>query len=181
MARVRLIWQLFPAFILILLASLLAVTWTVTGLVAEFHEQEARSSLEDRLSLMRLPLGEALRQGGAALADARCKALARQAFTRFTLIGRDGAVLADSAELPAAMENHGHRPEVRTAMAGGIGYARRQSATLRRSPPDNVVTSRSPSGRRSASIAWSRCCSSCHASARSMASCTVACSASSVS
>ena len=131
MARLRLIWQLFPAFLLILLASMLVVTWVVTGLVAEFHEREARSSLEDRLSLMRLPLGEALRQGGAALADARCKALARQAFTRFTLIGRDGAVLADSAELPAAMENHGHRPEVRTALAGGIGYARRQSATLR--------------------------------------------------
>ena len=121
MARVRLIWQLFPAFILILLASLLAMTWVVTGLVAGFHEREARSSLEDRLSLMRLPIGEALRQGGAALADARCKALARQAFTRFTLIGRDGVVLADSAESPAAMENHGHRPEVRTALAGGIG------------------------------------------------------------
>ncbi len=130
MARLRLIWQVFPAFVLILLSSLLAMSWVVTGLVAGFHEQEARSSLEDRLSLMRLPLDEALRQGGTALADARCKVLARQSSTRFTLIGRDGAVLADSAELPAAMENHGHRPEVRTAMDGGIGYARRQSTTL---------------------------------------------------
>ena len=127
------IWQLFPAFVLILLLSLLAVMWGVTGLVVEFHEREARSSLEDRLALMRLPLSGALHEGGAAAADARCKALAQGSSTRFTLIGRDGAVLADSVELPAAMENHGHRPEVRTALAGGIGQGRRWSMTLRQS------------------------------------------------
>ena len=57
----------------------------------------------------------------------------------------------------------------------------RQSATRRRSPPESDVTSRSPSGSRSASIAWSSCASSCHASRRSIWSCTFACSASSAS
>ena len=57
----------------------------------------------------------------------------------------------------------------------------RQSATRRRSPPESVVTSRSPSGSRSASIARSSVASSCQASWRSICSCTAACSASSAS
>ena len=63
----------------------------------------------------------------------------------------------------------------------GAERSSRQSATRRRSPPESVVTSRSPSGRRSASIARSSVWSRLHASARSICSCTAACSASSAS
>jgi two-component system phosphate regulon sensor histidine kinase PhoR len=51
---------------------------------------------------------------------------------RLTLIGRDGAVLADS-RLPRGegeFENHGDRPEVKAALAGSEGSARRSSASL---------------------------------------------------
>jgi two-component system phosphate regulon sensor histidine kinase PhoR len=49
---------------------------------------------------------------------------------RITLIGRDGRVLADSRLPPEGLENHGTRPEVRQALAGETGSARRSSASL---------------------------------------------------
>jgi two-component system phosphate regulon sensor histidine kinase PhoR len=49
---------------------------------------------------------------------------------RVTVIALDGTVVADSAEDPAAMDNHADRPEVVEALAGNVGRARRGSATL---------------------------------------------------
>ncbi|MDY0340957.1 MAG: hypothetical protein RBS17_07065, partial [Coriobacteriia bacterium] len=48
---------------------------------------------------------------------------------RFTLIGSDGAVLADTEEEATTLENHADRPEVREALAGHTGYGVRRSAT----------------------------------------------------
>ena len=52
---------------------------------------------------------------------------------RVTFIGRDGRVVGDSAEAPAAvasMENHASRPEVVQARDHGLGMARRHSDTI---------------------------------------------------
>jgi two-component system phosphate regulon sensor histidine kinase PhoR len=49
---------------------------------------------------------------------------------RFTLIDRQGKVLADSQADPSTLENHKTRPEVAQALAGHEGRARRRSATL---------------------------------------------------
>lgn len=46
--------------------------------------------------------------------------------------GCRGAVFADSDEDPAKMENHRHRPEIATALAGGTGRATRFSTTTNR-------------------------------------------------
>ncbi len=48
---------------------------------------------------------------------------------RVTLVAHDGTVLADTQADPAAMENHGGRPEVRAARAGGTGVDVRRSET----------------------------------------------------
>jgi two-component system, OmpR family, phosphate regulon sensor histidine kinase PhoR len=61
------------------------------------------------------------------------RSVAREVRARVTLIARDGSVLGDS-EIPDAelssIENHGQRPEVRQALASGLGSAIRYSATL---------------------------------------------------
>ena len=48
---------------------------------------------------------------------------------RVTLIAPDGAVLYES-QAPAPAENHLGRPEVRAALADGVGTARRHSETM---------------------------------------------------
>lgn len=48
---------------------------------------------------------------------------------RLTIVAADGTVLADSDSSPATMENHADRPEIRSALDGATGVARRTSAT----------------------------------------------------
>jgi len=50
-------------------------------------------------------------------------------YLRVTVIAGDGRVLADSQEDPAAMANHGRRPEVASALAGRTGRDIRRSET----------------------------------------------------
>jgi two-component system phosphate regulon sensor histidine kinase PhoR len=49
---------------------------------------------------------------------------------RLTIIGRDGTVIADSRFFPSELPNHGDRPEVKAALAGDEGLARRGSESL---------------------------------------------------
>lgn len=61
--------------------------------------------------------------------------LSRQSRHRITLVARDGSVVADSdfpPERPPPVENHADRPEVRAALDGEPGLARRRSETVDR-------------------------------------------------
>jgi two-component system phosphate regulon sensor histidine kinase PhoR len=49
---------------------------------------------------------------------------------RVTVIAPDGRVIADNESDPSHMDNHGGRPEVRAALATGVGSAVRPSATI---------------------------------------------------
>jgi two-component system phosphate regulon sensor histidine kinase PhoR len=66
--------------------------------------------------------------------DAEADAIGRLVSARVTFIGPDGAVVGDSelsSDELATVENHGGRPEVQQARKGGVGIARRYSATVR--------------------------------------------------
>jgi len=65
-------------------------------------------------------------------AERLLRELARSSGTRYTIIGEDGVVLADSHHDHASMENHGNRPEVRMALLAGQGRSERPSATTGR-------------------------------------------------
>lgn len=80
---------------------------------------------------------QSVAQAGAlvlARADVPAAATVRQLVARtdlrVTVVAPDGHVLADSSEDPAKMENHGNRPEIRTALAGRVGHDTRLSRTL---------------------------------------------------
>jgi len=62
--------------------------------------------------------------------DVLAKKLGSQIGARVTIITRDGTVLGDSHEDPLTMENHATRPEVREALASGLGVSTRYSTTL---------------------------------------------------
>lgn len=62
----------------------------------------------------------------------RWKQLQKDQRTRFTIMDRNGNILADSdVEFYQTMENHAEREEVREALQKGSGEARRNSETLR--------------------------------------------------
>ncbi len=60
---------------------------------------------------------------------ARVNRIADDTGLRLTVVAADGAVLADSEEPTASLENHGDRPEIREALAGRTGVWTRLSET----------------------------------------------------
>jgi two-component system phosphate regulon sensor histidine kinase PhoR len=69
-------------------------------------------------------------QEGKNSLDALAKKLGSQVGARITVIALDGTVLGDSNEDPSTMENHATRPEVKDALASGIGESTRYSTTI---------------------------------------------------
>jgi two-component system phosphate regulon sensor histidine kinase PhoR len=96
-----------------------------------YYETNARN-LRDTARLLRSVMGDDFfLPGNYGPEGAGAALLRRTADTpyRLTLIGEDGAVLADSQFDPAALENHRDRPEVAAALAGRIESSRRKSVT----------------------------------------------------
>jgi len=117
------------------LVGFVAVSTLVAGLyLSRGLERVAVEAVEARLATAARVLHDearaALRTGATQPFAER---VARPAVARVTLIAPDGRVLADSErtlESLASMENHAARPEVRAALAGGMGRDVRRSATL---------------------------------------------------
>ena len=117
------------------LVGFVAVSTLVAGLyLSRGLERVAVEAVEARLATAARVLHDearaALRTGATQPFAER---VARSAVARVTLIALDGRVLADSErtlESLASMENHAERPEVRAALAGGMGRDVRRSATL---------------------------------------------------
>ena len=57
MARKRLVWQLFPFFLLVTLLTLLAVTWYATRSWRQFYLKGTARDLEARARLVEAQLG----------------------------------------------------------------------------------------------------------------------------
>jgi two-component system, OmpR family, phosphate regulon sensor histidine kinase PhoR len=98
--------------------------------VALVLERGQTNTLAERL------LGEARVAGstlpwtaGAAL-DGLCARVADELGVRLTVIASDGRVLGESGRPSATMENHAERPEVREALAAGVGRSVRTSTTV---------------------------------------------------
>ena len=119
------------------LVGFVAISTLVAGLyLTRGLEHVAVESVESRLgTAVRVLHDEARAVAGApaSAAQAFAERVARPAMARVTLIAPDGRVLADSeraGEGVASMENHAGRPEVRAALAGGLGRDVRRSNTI---------------------------------------------------
>ncbi|NOY13542.1 MAG: cell wall metabolism sensor histidine kinase WalK [Deltaproteobacteria bacterium] len=130
MRRRRLIWQIFPPFLLIILIALVAVTWIFTTTLDDFYREETRHGLEAQGRLVASQVKDILLSGHPDSLDALSKKLGKQSGTRVTIILPDGLVIGDSEEKIRRMDNHRNRPEVRVALSGRVGTATRYSHTL---------------------------------------------------
>ena len=133
MAKKRLVWQLYAAFLLITAVSLLAVGWYASESAKWFYLQRAAEDLECRARLLEDDVRDFLSAGRLEAVDLLCKRQGKRTGTRITVILPSGKVIGDSDENPAGMDDHSSRPEVAQALAGKIGKATRRSATLKQS------------------------------------------------
>ncbi len=130
MAQKRFIWQVFPAFLLITLLSLVLVTFFLTRTVEKLHLAQTEKDLVARARLLAPLTTQFAQESELATLQSRCVALGQDSATRITLIQSDGHVVADSDKIPDQMNNHADRPEVQQALAGATGHSLRFSQTV---------------------------------------------------
>jgi two-component system phosphate regulon sensor histidine kinase PhoR len=138
---------LFAATFAIAVAGLL---FALSGRAQTNSRIEQTLAVEARLSselLSQSHLSIAAGSDGVAELDPEADRMSSLIGARVTFIGADGRVLGDSSESADAvrqMENHGTRPEVLAATAGGFGRAERYSDTLKIWMLYTAVTTRNP-------------------------------------
>jgi two-component system phosphate regulon sensor histidine kinase PhoR len=126
----RLLWHLFPSFLLITIISLMAVTWYATRSLREFFLQQTASDLRVRARLFEGQILRYLDPLDEKSIDLLCKDVGKGSSTRFTLILPSGKVAGDSEKDPALMDTHVDRPEFIQALYSPFGMSIRYSQTL---------------------------------------------------
>ncbi|HEX4149358.1 MAG TPA: ATP-binding protein [Pirellulales bacterium] len=127
MRRKRLLWQLYPSYLLITLASLFAVAGLASAALEQMFVATMRQHLRERAEIIDRLAGIDFTQSRAH--QPSCDQLHELTDTRITLINAAGEVLCDSLR-PLPLENHSDRPEVRDALAGQVGSITRYSPTM---------------------------------------------------
>lgn len=130
MKKIRLLWYLYPAFLVLTLVSVLLVSWFVTNTLNDVYIAQVEKSLTAGATLVAHQVDGLLDTAHAQQLDALSKELGEKIETRITLILPNGVVIADSKEDPERMDNHARRPEIATALKGGKGVSTRFSRTL---------------------------------------------------
>jgi two-component system phosphate regulon sensor histidine kinase PhoR len=126
----RLLWHLYPSFLLITVISLIAVTWYASRSLKEFFLEQTASDLKARARLFESQILRYLDPLDEKTIDLLCKDIGEGASTRFTVILPSGKVAGDSEEYPARMDTHVDRPEFIQALNSPFGMSIRYSQTL---------------------------------------------------
>jgi len=130
MRRRKLLWHLFPSYLLITVIAVAAVSLYSYVALSRFYIDETEAALTARASLLGERLKSIVASGDADELDALVGELGAEISTRITVVSPSGIVLADSDEDRSVMDNHADRPEIITAMTGATGTSQRYSYTL---------------------------------------------------
>ena len=130
MKNKKLIWKLYPSFLLVVLISLLSVTGYTTNSIRQFYLEQNRKDLANQARLLEDQLKPLILARDNERIDKLCKSFRDEVKTRITIIMPNGKVVGDTFENPRYMDNHANRPEIKTAFNDGIGHSIRFSGTL---------------------------------------------------
>ena len=130
MTKRPIFWRMYPSYILLIVISIIALSWMGINSQRRLHLKQMDSDLEARARLVKEQIAERLVSGNEAAIDSLCKELGRVSATRITVVLPSGIVIGDSDEDPARMENHGYRPEIKQALETGSGEQIRYSNTI---------------------------------------------------
>lgn len=135
MHKKRLLWQLYPSYLLITLTSLVAVGWFASNELEESFHRTVRDKLQYQAQAIDRQSGERFTAADAAYLLQMSRDVVAPASSddphrsRATLVLPSGDVICETAK-DEPLENHADRPEIREALAGRVGWSTRHSATL---------------------------------------------------
>jgi two-component system, OmpR family, phosphate regulon sensor histidine kinase PhoR len=130
MPKRRLMWQLFPSYLVVIILAITAVTLFLAASMKKFYLDETAADLNSRTLLFRNQFNTADLHPGSSVIDSLCKKLGHDSGTRFTVILPSGIVIGDTDDDPRKMDNHSNRPEIQEALLGSEGVSTRYSHTL---------------------------------------------------
>jgi len=137
MLKKKLLWQIFPCFILIIILSLASVIIHLSYSLNKFYYDKAEGDLKTKTELILNQIGPLLANGQLDGIDELAKGIDKQIDTRVTVILRGGSVVGESRkEIIEDMEIHSgdekvnQRTEIRDAFSSGAGFDTRYSNTL---------------------------------------------------
>ncbi|WP_291460189.1 hypothetical protein [Desulfobacula sp.] len=138
----KLIWQIFPSFLIIIFLSLASVTSYSASYFKKFFLKNCEKELIVRAKLLQINFGDILSdditpcdiingdQDRIRNIDEYCKDIGEKTGTRVTIILPSGVVVGDSFGDIKMMENHMKRPEIKEALKRKTGISIRYSSTL---------------------------------------------------
>lgn len=130
MRRKRLLWRIYPYYLVIALVSLAGMTWYDSAAIHKFYLERTLDDLQARAVLLEKPFTAEMSARNFARIDALCKELGLQTEMRITAILPNGKVVGDTQESPDRMSDHSNRAEVIQAFAGNVGRDTHYSDTL---------------------------------------------------
>ncbi|MBD3266013.1 HAMP domain-containing protein, partial [bacterium] len=132
MQRKRLLWQIFPSYLLITLLALLAITWYASTSLRKFFYSQTEQDLLARAKLV-IELTQNLNpQEDRQEVESICREMSKLSKTQILFILRNGTVLGDNTDSADAEENILIRPEVQKALNGAQGLSTRFNTILRK-------------------------------------------------
>jgi len=131
MPRRRLLWHLYPLYLVITLAAFLVASEFASRTLRNFYYQHVTEDLTTRAVLAAALIDDHVPGDTPEQLEALCLDIGKKTSFRLTVIRTDGSVLADSQRDPGTMVNHKDRPEIREAMQGRIGRSERFSESVR--------------------------------------------------
>jgi two-component system phosphate regulon sensor histidine kinase PhoR len=126
-------WRFAIAYAVLVFGSLSVLGFLLVLLVRDKHMDDVEERLAHEAGLVAESTA-GLFDGEVDPAEIRAAAdrLGGVVEARVTLISKDGAVLADSWQDPVTLQDQSTRPEVRDALAEGLGRSTRHGATVDR-------------------------------------------------
>ncbi|MGD9974390.1 MAG: ATP-binding protein [Desulfatirhabdiaceae bacterium] len=126
----RLFWQIYPAFLVVILFSVATAGWYVSRSFEALYLQHVSSSLASQARMLEPQILEWLITPDNSRIQNLVLSIGQKTEARFTVILPSGQVVGDSHEDPASLDNHGDRPEIQSALQGNPSSSTRKSYTL---------------------------------------------------
>ncbi len=130
MAKKRILWQLFPTYLLITFTAIFAVGWYSLNSLRDFYYDKTAEDLKTQARLVEHLVLKTSPSLDSKLLNKLSQELGDKTHSRITIIDLSGHVVGDSHENPSRMNNHSGRPEFKLALKEGIGTSIRFSNTL---------------------------------------------------
>ena len=127
----RFFWRLCAGFVGLVLVTSLAIGTLIDARVRSDLQDSIQSQLyAEAAHLVELAERPLSGQDPTSILQRQADTIAARTGSRLTVLDGTGAVVVDTRQAPASMDNHLTRPEIQQALGEGLGVAERFSGTL---------------------------------------------------